>query len=266
MIRLQMRTRTVGLPFCVDFDLLLPECPNGTDPADYYRRDGDGLPVLFLLHGGGGAGSEWPRLTRIEEMVQGRGLAVVCPSTQNSDYNNMYRGYPWLDWLTGELYDYVHAVFPLSLDREKNFVAGQSMGGYGAIQCALTRPDRYSCAGLLSSGVGLIDQVVARSSTPQQVGGPSSAKILASFGPAETLYGSEHDSYHLAEELARRGGPLPRVFSVCGTEDHCYPGNCKLRDVLRANGYDLTWVEGPGAHTWDFWDRYMPQFLDWLPL
>ncbi len=263
MTRLQLHTGSLTLPFCVDFDLLLPECPYDADPADYYTGD-NRLPVLFLLHGGGASGAEWPRFSRIEEMAQAKNLAVVCPSMQNSDYTNMYRGYPWLDWLTGELYDYVHAVFPLSRDREKNFVAGQSMGGYGALQCALLHPERFSCAGLLSSGVGLIDQVAGHSAV--QSGGPASDKIFASFGPAETLYGGPNDSYHLAVELAQSGRPLPRFFSACGTEDHCYPGNVKLRDILRENGYDLTWREGPGAHTWDFWHQYMPEFLNWLPL
>ena len=52
MTRLQLHTGSLTLPFCVDFDLLLPECPYDADPADYYTGD-NRLPVLFLLHGGG---------------------------------------------------------------------------------------------------------------------------------------------------------------------------------------------------------------------
>lgn len=263
MIRLQLHTRTTTLPFCVEFDVYLPECPFGGKPEDFYLP-GKELPVLFTLHGGGGTHSEWSRMTRVEELAERKGLAVVCPTMRDSDYTNMYYGAPWFDWLTGELYDYVHAIFPLSRDPAKNFVVGQSMGGYGAIQCVLRHPELFACAGLFSSGVGILDQIANR--TGVHSGGPSSGKTLAAYGPPSEIYGSDNDSYHLAVELAKSGKPLPKIYSVCGTEDHCYPGNIKLRDILRENGYDLTWVEGPGAHTWDFWYKYLPEFLDWLPL
>ena len=31
-------------------------------------------------------------------------------------------------------------------------------------------------------------------------------------------------------------------------------------------GADVTYEEGPGAHEWDFWNRYIKKVLDWLPL
>ena len=31
-------------------------------------------------------------------------------------------------------------------------------------------------------------------------------------------------------------------------------------------GVDVTYEEGPGAHEWDFWNRYIKKVLDWLPL
>jgi S-formylglutathione hydrolase FrmB len=32
------------------------------------------------------------------------------------------------------------------------------------------------------------------------------------------------------------------------------------------NNVDLTYEEGPGAHTWKFWDTYIEKVLNWLPL
>jgi len=28
----------------------------------------------------------------------------------------------------------------------------------------------------------------------------------------------------------------------------------------------VTYAEGPGAHTWSFWNEYLPKIIDWLPL
>mgnify|MGYP000782945459 CR=1 FL=1 len=37
-------------------------------------------------------------------------------------------------------------------------------------------------------------------------------------------------------------------------------------DYLKKLGVDVTYEEGPGAHEWDFWNRYIKKVLDWLPL
>ena len=39
----------------------------------------------------------------------------------------------------------------------------------------------------------------------------------------------------------------------------------KYRDILKENGIDVTYETGPGAHEWDFWDRYIEKAIEWLP-
>jgi S-formylglutathione hydrolase FrmB len=56
-----------------------------------------------------------------------------------------------------ELPRYVQAVFPLSDWREDNFVAGSSMGGYGAFKLALNQPDRFAAAISLSGVLDIRD-------------------------------------------------------------------------------------------------------------
>ena len=53
---------------------------------------------------------------------------------------------------------------------------------------------------------------------------------------------------------------------ACGTEDGLFPANVAFRDKLIADGFDVTWEEGPGAHNWAFWDAYIEKALNWLPL
>lgn len=31
-------------------------------------------------------------------------------------------------------------------------------------------------------------------------------------------------------------------------------------------GLDLTYTEHPGIHFWTFWDQYIQEALDWMPL
>ncbi len=258
MARIQLRTDVLSLPFGVEVDVIVPQCPRGVKPEEYYSQ-ANKLPVLFLLHGGGGAASDWPRFTRIERLAEEKQVIVVCPGVQNSSYANMYMGFRWFDYVSQDLYDYIHAVFPACTEREKNFVAGLSMGGYGAFHLGLACPEKFGYVAALSSGVDLSEEVAEHRC-------PLPGNGYDIFGPAEQVRGGEMDMYHVSKALAASGKPLPKIYDACGTEDFTYQGNIRFRDALIASGYDVTWREGPGAHTWDFWDEYIEYVLDWLPL
>ena len=57
---------------------------------------------------------------------------------------------------------------------------------------------------------------------------------------------------------------LPRIFHCCGTEDRLYLDNSLYRDLARSVGADVTWVEKPAGHTWEFWNSCIPQALESL--
>ena len=56
------------------------------------------------------------------------------------------------------------------------------------------------------------------------------------------------------------------MYLACGTEDSLLEATRKLWNFLRASGAEVTCEEGPGGHEWDFWNRYIKKFIDWLPL
>ena len=64
-------------------------------------------------------------------------------------------GHNYYDYIL-EVYDYVHQILPLSKDRDDNYIAGHSMGGYGTIKFALNEGDRFSKACPLSAVFGLL--------------------------------------------------------------------------------------------------------------
>ena len=53
-------------------------------------------------------------------------------------------GLPYFTYVSEELPTLCRRMFSLSAAREKNYVFGLSMGGYGAMKCALTYPGRYA--------------------------------------------------------------------------------------------------------------------------
>ena len=53
---------------------------------------------------------------------------------------------------------------------------------------------------------------------------------------------------------------------ACGIEDSLLAANRAYKSYLDEIGVKVTYEEGPGAHEWDFWNRYIKKVIDWLPL
>lgn len=245
------------LGLCCSMDVVLPQATSRQIGLEG-RAAGPPYPVLYLLHGLSDDHTIWQRRTSIERYVAEMGLAVVMPAVHRSFYTDMARGYPYWTFISEELPAICRSFFPLSERREETFVAGLSMGGYGAFKLALRCPERFAAAASLS---GALDVVGLFAQTPERQ--PEWTNV---FGDLDALRGSENDLFHLAERVARSDGPKPALFQWCGTEDQLYPSNVRFRDHARALGLDLTYTEGPGGHDWARWDEQVQNVLRWLPL
>src|SRR3712207_5935441 len=98
-------------------------------------RAGDAPPpVLYLLHGLTDDDTAWTRYTSIERYAAAKGLAVVMPQVHRSFYADERYGLKFWTFLSEELPAVVSSLFRVSTRREDTFVAGLSMGGYGAFK------------------------------------------------------------------------------------------------------------------------------------
>ena len=212
-----------------------------------------GHPTLWLLHGLSDDESIWSRSTSIERYVAPLGLSVVMPNVHRSFYANMHSGYRYWDFVSRELLEKARGFFPLSAAREDNFVAGLSMGGYGALKLALTLPEQFAAAASLS---GVTDVAAWRDDRSED--------FDLIFGPGEPRRGSSHDLFQLAVSLAGSDRPKPRLYQCCGTEDFLYTQNTRFRDVVQPLGFDYLYEEGPGDHNWAYWDTMISRVLTWI--
>jgi len=216
---------------------------------------------LYLLHGHSDDHTAWQRWTSIERYVEGLNLAVIMPAVHLSFYTDMAHGGKYWQFISEEVPAVVRGMFPLSTKREDNFVAGLSMGGYGAFKLALTHPERFSAAASLSGALD-IRQVV------KGHGDPTDETWLAGmrniFGDLDSVPGSANDLFSLAEKVSR-GKDKPTLYQCCGREDFLYADNLRFRDQLRSLPLALTYEEGPGEHNWAFWDKMIQNVLAWLP-
>jgi putative tributyrin esterase len=216
--------------------------------------------TLYLLHGHSDDHTAWQRWTSIERYVEGLNLAVVMPAVNLSFYTDMVHGGKYWQFISEEVPAVVRDMFPLSSDRRDNFVAGLSMGGYGAFKLALAHPERYAAAASLSGAVD-IREVVKPNDGPDN--DAWQAQMRNVFGDLSKVPGSNHDLFTLAQNVAK--GPLkPRLYQCCGTEDFLYADNLRFRDAVRKLPLDLTYEEGSGEHVWAYWDKMIRNVLTWM--
>jgi putative tributyrin esterase len=216
--------------------------------------------TLYLLHGHSDDHTAWQRFTSIERYAEGLNLAVVMPAVHLSFYNDMAHGLKYWQFISEEVPAVVRGLFPLSSERRDNFVAGLSMGGYGAFKLALTHPERYAAAASLSGALDIRAVTSPRKDRDNKIW---LAEMRTVFGDLRKVPGSKHDLFALAKKVVK-GQVKPRLYQCCGTEDHLYDDNIRFRDSVRKLPLDLTYEEGPGEHVWAYWDRMIQNVLAWL--
>jgi putative tributyrin esterase len=208
-------------------------------------------PVLYLLHGLSDDHTAWLRYTSIERYATAHGLAVVMPAVDRSFYANEVHGHAYWDYVSEELPQVVGRFFRVSQEPADTYVAGLSMGGYGALKHAFTHPERYAAAASLSGAVDV-----------RQLGGQLERSEIVTrvfdgeFGPDDDLF-----------ELLTTVEPTtaPRLYVGCGTdEDRLMPANTRLAEEARSRGLDVTTDFRPGVHEWGLWDAQIQDVITWL--
>lgn len=220
------------------------------------------LKVLYLLHGLHGDETSWLHFSNIERYAYDAKIAVVIPGVGNSWYQNMAHGEDFFTYVTEELYKFVQGLFPVSKRREDTFIAGLSMGGYGAWYLALSCPEKYAATASFSGAV----DVAFRYLPPAVLeNAPLPFYVDNCFGDPKTIAGSDRDIFALFEK-AKAKGILPRMYQSCGTADFLYAMNVAANKKLTEMGAEITWRETPGVdHVWDFWDSEIRWILkNWL--
>jgi putative tributyrin esterase len=217
--------------------------PPGTAAKPSHRRETK-YPVLYLLHGYGNNHATWNGYTRIELFAEERNIAVVMFGTENKFYLNHGGDDNYYDFIETELPDFIGAMFPVSGKPEDTYIAGLSMGGFGALVHGLSNPEKYAAIGAFSSAVSM---------------------DLSRMGPSfQNL--SAADPLENAKKSKVAGRKLPKLYITCGDKDFLFEANLKFKDDVAALGADLVWEPVPGyGHEWRFWDLQVEKFLDWIP-
>ncbi|HVX47656.1 MAG TPA: alpha/beta hydrolase family protein [Mycobacteriales bacterium] len=207
-------------------------------------------PVLYLLHGLSDDDTIWLRRTSIERYVAPLGMAVVMPQVQRSFYADEVNGNRYWQFISEELPTLVHKLFRVSDRPEDTYVAGLSMGGYGAFKLALRQPERFAAAASLSGALDI-------AAMHKRAGGEG---VIPKVFGAGDITGGDDDLISLLERADR----VPRLYLWCGTEDGLLETNRTFIDTAARKGIELKSELSPGDHSWGHWDEKIQDVLRWM--
>ena len=229
-------------------------------PAGYGAHPERRYPVLYLLHGRGGAYGDWTRYGAAERITARTPLIVVMPDAgRDAEYTDWYQGGApilprWETYHVGQLVPWVDKRFRTIAARRGRAIAGLSMGGFGALSYAGRHPATYAAVASFSGAleIGSEDAWGARAAEPAQ---------WRAHLPVDLA--SRLRSLALVELRTGNGAPGPldrrgtkRGCPACVIERVLLPMNVRMHERLRALGIRHVWDDyGPGTHDWPYWRR-----------
>lgn len=224
---------------------------------DVFIPDGDapeaGWPVLHMLHGAWGNHTDWWQQTEVEDVANEEGVMLVFPDGGQFGW---YVDSPispesrYETRIVDEIIPEVDNMFPTRRDRAGRGICGLSMGGHGAISLGMKHPDLFGSASSLS---GILDLTSH----------PTSWEIYLRLGPLDENRETweANSCLQLADNLA--SGEIQLLFD-CGVDDYAaIDDNRALDERLEELGIEHSFIEYPGAHTWNHWREHVPEHVRW---
>lgn len=235
-------------------------------PRHYTRRPDRRWPSVYLLHGCCDSYLSWTRSTDIEQLsVTSDALIVMPDAGPVGFYSDLLHGPGWETFHTREL---PHLLTDHYRADDRRVVAGNSMGGLGALTYTARHPGLFQAAASFSG-------ITHTRLSPAESQGYQGLIRSQGENPAN-LWGSPvtdpdrwaaHNPYDLAEKLTRvplylsvgAGQPGP-LDSASTTPDQLETALRAENDTFRSRLTELHaratfhFYQG-GTHSWPYWQR-----------
>lgn len=226
-------------------------------PPGYASGKGE-FPVLYLLHGAFDCDDSWSSVGRagfiLDNLIaagKARPMVVVMPAGHTGPF--AFGGRPdaprpevdeFAEDFVKDILPYVEKNYRVLRDRAHRAIAGLSMGGGQTLNLAFSHLDWFSYIGVFSSGV---------------------FGIAGRGGPPGAPPGPSWEDRHKAalDDPALKEG-LRLVWFATGDEDFLIGTSRATVEMLRKHGFDVTFRETSGGHTWKNWREYLYEFAQLL--
>lgn len=243
MAQIQCNFFSYSLGYPMDIEVTLPSFTACNMAQEHSHNLPARFPVLYLLHGYGNDYRAWMRYTSVQRYAEEYRIAVVTFSCHNKAYLNAPYGDNFYDLLNRELPEFVENYFHISNDSKQRYIAGLSMGGYGALLHGLQNPDRYRAIGAFSPGI------------PDEKQEEDGNRI------------NRVNIYDVTHKALIGGSSLPDLFICIGEGDFLYERVTRYHETFmphwHASRYRFDKIPGY-EHEFAIWDQEIVAFLQWI--
>ena len=251
--------KSAELQRATEFHVILP-CHDGYPDAE------KPFPTLYFLPGYSGNAEEIIFALPLRQMSAKYGIAVVIPDGENTFYtDHPERACRMGAYAGDELVRITRKLFPvLAKEREKTFIGGISMGGYGALALGLHYRETFS--GLVLFSPAAAPDLLLNGGKKDVEGAVPETLFGELLGGASVYAESERlNPSKAVEAYLREGRKLPPVWMCCGEGDGLVGDACAgFRETLRTAGADLRWEAGKGGHDLMYWDDHLENAFRFL--
>ncbi|WP_195985821.1 alpha/beta hydrolase family protein [Clostridium sp. D33t1_170424_F3] len=201
--------------------------------------------TVYVLHGLTDNNSSWAYNAQLSLLAEQYQTVFILPDGARSFYINMKYGQQYFTYLSKELPELTRNLLRLSPSREETGVFGLSMGGYGALECGLLRPDVFGFCGSFSGCCDIYKLV--------EVAGQNNAELQGLFGVNyEDI--AQHDLFQMIGKAAQQS-PQAKFYAACGTQDFLLDMNRRFSKAMQTQGFAYQYEEFGGSHEWYFWNQ-----------
>jgi enterochelin esterase-like enzyme len=212
------------------------------------------LPILLLLHGVYGSHWAWAwnggahrTLRTMVESGELRPMVLAMPSDGLLGHGSGYIPQSNADYETWIVHDVPRAVRQAAVctsDASPLFIAGLSMGGFGALRLGAKYPDRFR--------------------------GISGHSSITEFGQLRELFIPDmpdpegwigHPEATVLHWMKTHRKQVPPIRFDCGRDDVLLSANRRLHAELTNAKVNHAYEEFAGGHGWDYWSNHLADTL-----
>lgn len=209
-------------------------------------------PLVILLHGVYGSHWAWTMkgnahitTQSLIETGQIKPMILAMPSdglyADGSAYVRHQTG-DYERWIVEDLIEVMKEQYPQITDESPIFIAGLSMGGFGALRLGAKYPKVFKAFSGLSSITHF-----------NQIG-----EFVANF---EQLKHDALEQDSVLEWILKNKDIIPPFRFDCGTDDILIEHNRELHYELKNHGISHIYEEFSDGHSWEYWTEHLRETL-----
>lgn len=221
-----------------------------------YENEQSRYPVVYLLHGGSGAFSDWhQKVTEngiVNQMAEQHKVLIVTPGVGPASY---YYDSPLLDtvryetYMIQELIPFIDKNYRTLAQKESRAITGLSMGGHGAITLAAKHPTLFIAAGSMSGVMNIDTDLWKVGEDFRSLRKKGQIEMLGPINYQGPLF-NPYTAVGLVDQLKNQKVSL---IIDCGVDDFLIETNRQMHSLLMEKKVAHEYIERPGAHTWYYW-------------